>query len=166
VVFEPARQHAIPEKALIGGQVQALQVGAKPGESAAEVGWMVGQVGDQAASVAARKLVLGSRPVSPMVAQNSFLLLLCGAVELIWFHQGQAQSRFMIAVDQFAGHGLAPHAHGAKSLIIEVVCDPVPADFVERRQILRQCLLGKVAQHYLKTIGTDVSRIERPRRLS
>ena len=105
---QPAGQHAVPQVALVGRQVEAAQLRPQPGDGAAEVVGVDAQVIDQAAGVAARQLVLQRRPVAPVFAQQRLFLLLRPAVELIRGGQGQAQGVLETAAHQQTGDELLP----------------------------------------------------------
>ena len=123
--LDPAGQDQVPKMALKRREIERAELAAQPGESPAKIGWVIDQVGHDAASGRTFEPGLRLRPFPPMSTQNGFLSLDSRTVEWIGLGQGQLERTLMIAGQPGMSDELPAITDRAKPLIVEIVGETI-----------------------------------------
>src|SRR3569832_2444201 len=71
-------------------------------------------------------------PIAPLLAQDSFLLALIGAIVRIGVGERQPERALVVSQAPRTGHKFTEKADRSKALIVEVIGNPIDPRFLER----------------------------------
>ena len=157
-LLDPAPEHLVPEMALERREVERAELAAEPGEGAAEVGRVVGQVGHQAPRVRPFQSRLGLGPAAPALAEDSLLGLRPRPVGRVRLGEGQPEGPLVVAPKPRPRDELAAGADRAEPLVVEVVRQAVAGQRGEPGQGAFDRRGGQVAEHHDEPIAAELAR--------